>query len=150
MSKRCRLIMPSSISSKHLDIIYTLKQSGYFSNDLEIKGDRLYLGQGYYFLSRVPSFLIHEIKEPETRSEIFEECYKNSQADFSDKPVLRNWFNIGWKKRGENERKKHEPKQSFSEVLETGKLSEFCQCGHCSDAYAQGWDACEENRGYNE
>ena len=146
MSKRYRLVIPEMINKKDAAIAKAFRENDGVEIPLGYEIMKSHTMNGIPF-NNIPRDWLEEIKEPETfdgyMSHRFGEDWRDLRYNSSDMANLDAWT-------VENERKKHEPKQSFSEVLETGKLSEFCQCGHCSDAYAQGWDACEENRGYNE
>lgn len=144
MSKRYRLVIPKKVNRDDFEELYQL--IGLHGEEIE-DAPGFFSSKGLRF-SEIPKEWLTEIKEPDNFEEWADkefglEWFLYDSYEASDLKKVHEWTE-------ENERKKHEPKQSFSEVLETGKLSEFCQCKHCKEAYRQGWDACEENRGFNE
>ena len=145
MNKRYRLVIPEMINKKDAAIAKAFRENDGVEIPLGYETMKSHTMNGIPF-NNIPRDWLEEIKEPETQSEIFEECYKNSQADFSDKPVLRNWFNIGWKKRGENERKKHELKcdHEYKILFEEPTGIRLKVCKKCKKEI----NLCESNRGY--
>lgn len=101
-----------------------------------------------------------EIKEPMTFDEWFREklnwIIDNLPKNGIDDMIIK-WFKECHEWTIENERLKHEPKQSFEvwwspeERCPYGECKLFhLDCDECMGFAKSGWQACEQNRGYSQ
>jgi len=143
--KKYRLVIPEMINKKH----------AWVANALELESmtitDKFMFESGGSISSieSIPKEWLEEIKEPETFDEWFDnrfdEDWEETKGPFfrEDLEECHDWTVA-------NEKKKHEPKQSFEECLESSLYPGLLKTQPEFDWVYMGWKAALKNRGYDE
>lgn len=156
MSKIYKLVIPDLVPKDMINKAYELKH--FDGNILQLSATGGFLiikdnsGRSLpYGCESFPKDWLQEIKQPMTAKESWEErVVSNHYSYFRPGHTVKDGYVLGFEHGEENERLKHELKQTLDEFEQTVEEMNGENCQRCwIQGIRKGWKACEKNRGFD-